>query len=902
MSLKYLKLISFFLIALFTQAQNGTNVLDFKETAGMKVLVGTDSLDNPWAGGLTGSILNNIDLDLDGQQDLLIYEKSSRTVVPFISTGNGLYKYAPEFKEHFPVASSWMIIKDYNCDGKKDVFYNVGSKVFVLENTSVSTLSFVDPIGGPIQVTINTGSTNLYSSEANLPAFDDIDNDGDLDFFSYSSSGSVAQFNENLANCGINYVLRETCWGHFSESGLYRSVKLNACTPFRKASMHAGSSMLIWDINDDGLKDLLLGNVSYPDVTALYNGGALDSTHFTSQDTLFPTYDIPIRVHDFAALSAVDVDKDGVMDLVASPFTQGSGFEDIKSVHLYHNAGTNTNPDFTFVRDDFMQSSMIDMGTNAVPRLVDLNSDAKPDLVISNKEETEGGGAPPRHFYHYYENTGNFGAPEFTLKDTNFADIPSYGLGSGSIPCFADLDGDGDRDMIVGDANGQMHYFTNNSFISPNFTLHTAGLGGFDVGQDAAPYLFDMDDDGDFDLLVGNNRGVLHYYENSSSTSPSFTLKSDFFGGVDVFTSTSSNGKSIPYVFKNDSVINIFVGSASAGVFQFDSVASVIQQPGDVTGTFGTGTIVSSGYEETPFGISKRNGRNQFLIKASELRAQGFSYGYITSVSFDITTSSNTTIWQGVSIRAKLTTDSTLNAFQSGLVEVRNSDLSGAVGLIQGWNELSFTRRPILWDGKSNLVIDVCFGGQANGSSIPVKMTDVGFDAHAIGDLVDNSLDHSLGCKQPYKYSIQKRPNMILKVTPALAETRRLLDGVFSTAPALEDLDFDGYPDMFIGTKAGGVNFYEGIQNTIGLEEPATAGPLELMEVYPNPGYGLFNIELQDFGKAELSVYDMNGNLIQIKSISEKKSTIDLTRQARGLYIFVIKTPSGIQSKKIMLN
>ena len=867
----------------------------------MKVTLGADTLKNPWAGGLTGAILNNIDLDLDGQQDLVIYEKSSRTILPFVSRGNGNLIYAPEYRNLFPVPSSWMIIKDYNCDGKKDVFYNVGSKIFLLENTSSGSLSFVDPIGGPIQVSINAGTTNLYSSEANLPAIEDIDNDGDLDFFSYSSSGTVAQFNENMTGCGINYVLRETCWGHFTESGLYRSVRLDACTPFRKAAMHAGSSMLLWDLNDDGLKDLMLGNISYPDVTVLYNGGGLDSTHFTSQDTLYPTDDIPIRVYDFAALSKVDVDGDNVNDLVASPFTQGSGFEDIRSVHMYLNAGTNSNPDFNFVRDDYMQDGMLDLGTDAVPRLVDLNSDAKPDLVISNTEENEGGGATAKHYYMYFENTGNFGDPEYTLADSNLADISSFGLGSGTIPAFADLDGDGDRDMIVGDVNGQLHYFTNNSFTQPNFTLHTAGLGGFDVGQNAAPYLYDIDNDGDQDLIVGNNRGVLHLYENSSSTSPSFSLKSDFFGGVDVFTSTSSTGRSVPYVFAQDTIINIFVGSASAGVFQFDSISSVIDKPGEISGTFGNGSIVSSGYEETPFGISKRNGRNQFLIRASELRDQGFSYGYITGVSFEVTSSNNTTIWQGVSIRAKLTSDSVLNDFQTGLSEVRNSDLSGSVGLVQGWNELSFTREPILWDGKSNLIIDICFGGQSNGSNIPVKMTDVGFKAHAIGDLVDNSLNHDLGCKQPYGRSINERPNMKLKLTPALAETRQLFNGTFNTAPALEDLDFDGFPDMFVGNKAGGVNFFKGVFSTISLpEEKAIAEP-QIMEVYPNPGLGLFNVEVPDFGQARLSIFDINGRLVRQMEIKEKLSQIDLTRETEGLYIFVITTHAGTQSQKILL-
>ena len=89
------------------------------------------------------------------------------------------------------------------------------------------------------------------------------------------------------------------------------------------------------------------------------------------------------------------------------------------------------------------------------------------------------------------------------------------------IPTFGDLDNDGDLDMIVGDQNGQLHYFVNTGSVnSPSFSLSVPGINGIDVGNSAAPYLSDIDSNGTLDLLIGNENGRVHYYSNSSPSSP----------------------------------------------------------------------------------------------------------------------------------------------------------------------------------------------------------------------------------------------------------------------------------------------------------------------------------------------------------------------------------------------
>ena len=70
--------------------------------------------------------------------------------------------------------------------------------------------------------------------------------------------------------------------------------------------------------------------------------------------------------------------------------------------------------------------------------------------------------ATPARSYnvHAYKNIGTASSPQFNLADTNFANL------SAQLPAlpgkhltFGDIDGDGAKDMFVGDFNGFIHFF-----------------------------------------------------------------------------------------------------------------------------------------------------------------------------------------------------------------------------------------------------------------------------------------------------------------------------------------------------------------------------------------------------------------------------------------------------------
>ena len=90
-------------------------------------------------------------------------------------------------------------------------------------------------------------------------------------------------------------------------------------------------------------------------------------------------------------------------------------------------------------------------------------------------------------------------------------------------PVFADLDGDGDFDLVLGGRNQPLRYWQNNN---GNFTEKTGAenpVNGISAGEINYPTFVDLDGDGDLDLVIsGNANGSLKYWQNNNG---SFTEK-----------------------------------------------------------------------------------------------------------------------------------------------------------------------------------------------------------------------------------------------------------------------------------------------------------------------------------------------------------------------------------------
>jgi len=567
--------------------------LNFDKTYDTPVTINGNLINQAWTGGLNNPQISNIDLNNDGILDLFLFDRSGNVKLVFlVENNNGEINYVPDtgLPETFPEFKDWVLLADYNQDGKADIFTHsseiAGGGIAVYKNTSVgSTISF-ELMSGLLQAhaEFESGGIDfpLFVNAADIPSFLDVDEDGDMDILTFAVSGAELEYYENQSqelfgdNEHLIYELKNTCWGYFREGALDNAITLfdtcqnNVINPKsfeNNAGIHVGSTVLSLDLNGDLIKDLLIGDVTSRNLIALINGGTLQSAGMTGQFPDFPTNTVGVDIQTFPAAFYVDVDADNINDLLVTPNASNIS-NNFKATWLYKNNGININPDFSFESRGFLQDDMIERGSNAFPVFFDYNSDGKPDLVVGDKSFFNNSGNQHSKLA-LYENTGSENAPAFELIDDNYLNLEGQGLTLALYPAFGDLDNDGDEDLIIGDLGGNLFYFENMAGEGnvADFVLTQAGITDangviIDVGQFATPFIVDIDRNGTNDLVIGERNGNLNYYENTGTLGNyQFTLISESWGGIQL-PGELNDGFSVPFILDSPGGYHLFLGSS----------------------------------------------------------------------------------------------------------------------------------------------------------------------------------------------------------------------------------------------------------------------------------------------------------------------------------------------------
>ena len=456
------------------------------------------------------------------------------------------------------------------------------------------------------------------------PQLVDIDGDDDLDLFVQEVSGQIMFFERVGPPSELRYVWRTDKYQDLDVGEWYRfydmdsdgDLDLLAERPFsyvtyyrndgtiREASFNLAADSLrdgagkpifsdrqnipnVTDIDCDGSPDLLIGRLT--GTVMRYEARNLDESglpRFTFVTDRFQDIEIVAQIgsmHGANTMALADIDSDGDQDLLWGDF-----FE--PGLLLIENTGTCANPVMTGEPVPFpINDPLLTSGYNA-PTLGDIDGDGDLDMLVG----TLGGAFNPNltaaDNLYFFERTSK---DDFALRTQRF--VNGIDVGSESIPAFADLDGDGDLDLLLankidpddlttsrifrfenvgtvsepsfrlrgqmdigglyhyapafgdldGDGNSDMllgswkdrvaWYRNAGANTDPQFVLQDSAIVKITRGSNTTPVLVDIDADGDLDLFIGESSGTINFYRNSGSpTQPEFVLESDRFNDIDI--------------------------------------------------------------------------------------------------------------------------------------------------------------------------------------------------------------------------------------------------------------------------------------------------------------------------------------------------------------------------------
>ena len=278
--------------------------------------------------------------------------------------------------------------------------------------------------------------------------------------------------------------------------------------PFSHVDVTFNSVPAFADLDNDGDLDLVLGNGwSFNDALIVYyqNNGTT-FVERTGSNNPFSG----LALGNKSAPALADLDGDGDLDMIAG--------NENGTLDYFQNVGSATNPRFS----NSQVSGLSDVGDDSKPALIDMDGDSDLDLVVGNGQGN----------ILYFENTGTADSPAYSRKSGDDNPFNHINLDEDAAPTLADIDQDGDPDLVVGYNAGLddnvLHYENVGTASGPDFTdspSYSLDIFGFNSN----PVLADIDDDGDVDLVLGDDFGDLVYFNNASATSSlaGRTLNSD---------------------------------------------------------------------------------------------------------------------------------------------------------------------------------------------------------------------------------------------------------------------------------------------------------------------------------------------------------------------------------------